>query len=159
MEVPEWARSGVPSGKRLPQGLASVRSELSPGAGVLSQPSSVGRRRQSRKDPEKETRDDRERSERHRERDHRGRDRHRRREGASSHERKPESHVPVDNTEKKFQGGPVQVKSKAAENIPVVLSKTEGLAAVPAWKAREELDEGCSGYQGWCGRNSISASI
>ncbi len=140
MEVPEWARSGASPGKRLPQGPALGRSEVSPPrAGVVSQSSSFGERRHDRKDPERKARDDRERSVRHHERDYRGRKHHRRREGASSHERKPERHVPVDNTEKKFQGGHAPVKSKAAENVPVVLSKTEGLAAVSAWKAREEL--------------------
>ena len=139
MEVSEWARSGAPSEKRLPQSLASERSELSPGAGASSRPSSSGRRRHREKEPEKRTRDNRDRSERHHERDRRGGDRHKHRDDVGSRGRKPESHVPVDTAEKKVQGKAAPSKSKAAENVPVVLSKTEGLAAVSAWKAREEL--------------------
>ena len=66
--------------------------------------------------------------------------RHTRKGVAEKREGRSESRFAVSDTaERKDSSRSTSTRAGATEQIPVVLSKTEGLAAVSAWKAREEL--------------------
>ena len=60
--------------------------------------------------------------------------------GAPKRESRSETRIPASfAAERKDSSRSTSTRTGVTEQVPVVLSKTEGLAAVSAWKAREEL--------------------
>ena len=137
MEVPEWARSAS-QGVGLPPSPALGGTEVEPRSGVKahssrenrydkkgwpSEKSSRGHRRDSYRDDEKS-------------RWSAGSNWHRGWEKAKGRKAKT---PPSEEMRKRGRSVVKSGDTGPTEKIPVVLSKTEGVAAVSTWKAREEI--------------------
>ena len=113
MEVPEWAQPKVSQKVGPPPGHASEHLE------------SRGR------NPQKTERSGKARH---------SSSGHTRKGGAPKRESRSETRIPASfAAERKDSSRSTSTRTGVTEQVPVVLSKTEGLAAVSAWKAREEL--------------------
>ena len=138
MEVPEWAR-GAPQGVRPPPSLTPGGPEFDPRSGVDSR--SLREKRYS----EKKERTSERSSRGHRRDYYRGDERNRRSSGSNWHrgwDKAKGRKATAPQSEDASKRGRSAVKSgdtRSTESVPVVLSKTEGVAAVSTWKAREEI--------------------